>query len=249
MIGSLATAANAAVTFSGTNGSNLSASAQFSIVGGNLQILLTNTSASDTLVPANLLTGLFFTVSDPQVALSRTGGSALLNGSTVSVGGATLAAGNPLVGGGDVGGEFAFRSGLTGGIFGAGTYYGVSSSGLGIFGPGDRFTTTNLHGPDSPNGMNYGIVSAGDSLATYNGGMADEPLISNSVLITLTGTQFLDLNEIGNVMFQYGTGTDEPRLTGGTPTTTSTIPETSSTLALGGLMLSGAFMRVRRKRS
>src|SRR5438309_3831130 len=58
----LATPAAAAVTFTGTNGSNLSASAAFDIVGGHLQVTLTNTSAVDVNDPAQVLHALFFNI-------------------------------------------------------------------------------------------------------------------------------------------------------------------------------------------
>lgn len=59
LIGAMATAglmgnANATpVTVTATNGSNLSAQAVFSVVGGDLQVQLTNVSTFDVLVPAN----------------------------------------------------------------------------------------------------------------------------------------------------------------------------------------------------
>jgi len=234
IISSLAPAANA-VVYSASSG-GLSASADFSIVSGNLQIILTNTSLNDTVNSAGLLTGVYFTLPDGSTnSLSRVGGSVVLAPGSSVIGGGT----DP---GGVVGGEFAFVSNISLAPFIG--YYGVSSSGLGIFGGGDRFPGTDLDSPASPNGSNYGIASAGDDVTTGNTGLLGEPFIKNSVLITLTAANgfnlnTLDLNAIGNVTFQYGTDLSEPRLT--------SIPETTSSFALGGVLVAGAFMRVRRK--
>ena len=253
---SLVAAANAAVTFSGSSGS-LAASAEFQVVNllgvDYLEIRLTNTSAADTVDPADLLTGVFFTLSGASNVLTNQGGQTgvFLEGSTVTINGTTPGP----TGGGNVGGEFAFVSGLTTNLLPGPSdpniYYGVSSSGLGLFGPGDVFSSgSNLDGPGDPNGMNYGITSTGDNPATKNPGQySSVPLINDSVLITLMEANAfdlatLDLNTIGNVTFQYGTGLDEPRFT----STITAIPETSSTLTLGGVLLAGAFMRVRRRK-
>jgi hypothetical protein len=56
----IATPAAASVTFNGTNGSNLSASAMFDVVGGHLQVTLTNTSGVDVNDPAQILHALFW---------------------------------------------------------------------------------------------------------------------------------------------------------------------------------------------
>jgi len=58
----VATPAAAATTFNATNGSNLSASATFDIIAGNLIVTLTNTSAVDVNAPAQILHALFFDV-------------------------------------------------------------------------------------------------------------------------------------------------------------------------------------------
>src|SRR5262245_26710612 len=77
VLGAAATGANAAsVTYTGTNGSNLSASAAFSIVGGNLQIVLTNTSTTDVMNTAQLLTGVYFNISGQSSALTPVSASA-----------------------------------------------------------------------------------------------------------------------------------------------------------------------------
>lgn len=177
------------ITFAGSSGSR-SASATFEQSGSQLLVKLTNTSAFDVLAPSNVLTGVFFTLWGVS---SLTPISAALDGSDVLFG---------PDGGGDVGGEWAYRSALW--------IHGISSTGAdGIFGPGDLFGGANLQGPTSPDGLQYGITSAGDDPSTGNapvtGGHA---LIQNSVLFTLGGLPSgfqLHNWSVLNVAFNYGT--------------------------------------------
>ncbi len=181
------------LTFICSSGS-LAASAKFEQVGPNIVVTLTNTSPSDVLVPVDVLTGVFFDI-DGVALLVPT--SALLGTSVVFFG---------PDGGGNVGGEWAYASGLAGPN---GATEGISSAGLGLFG-GSNFGGANLQGPAAVNGLQYGITSAGDNTATGNapvtGGNA---LIKNQVVFTLAGT---GLTSVSNVSFQYGTALDEPNV-------------------------------------
>ncbi|MDX2117166.1 MAG: MYXO-CTERM sorting domain-containing protein [Planctomycetota bacterium] len=215
-----ASVASAAVTFSGSSGSK-AASVSFDVVGSNLVVILTNTSTADVLVPVDVLTGVFFDVAGATVNFSRI--SAVLNtGSTVTNGGTTEGANG-------VGGEWAALNSLSGGP--GNRKYGISSSGLGLFGPGDRFTSTNLDGPASPDGLQYGITSAGDNAATGNAGVST-PLIKNSVKFTFGNASGFDLGRIGNVWFQYGTDLSEPGYEGNIPT-----PGSLALLGLAGVVV------------
>jgi hypothetical protein len=217
------------ITFSAASG-NLAASVVFTTDGSNLVVTLTNTSAFDVLAPADLLTGVFFDFASP-VTLTRA--SAVLGpGSSVLNGGSDA--------GGVVGGEWAYTSGI-GGSTPGGQNYGISSAGLGVFSPGDNFPGSNLAGPVSVNGMQYGIVSAGDNHATGNSPILSTPLIDNSVVFTLGGLpQGFDPSlAIRNVAFQYGTNFSEPRLR-------VTEPGTLTLLALSSVLFTGGRRKIRR---
>ncbi|HEX8011558.1 MAG TPA: XDD4 family exosortase-dependent surface protein [Casimicrobiaceae bacterium] len=229
LMGLLGVAGSAqAVLISVSNGT-LSASADFTVVGGNLQVVLTNTSTSDVLVPADVLTAVFF---DLNGVGALTPVSALLTaGSSVSYD----PDGQPA--GGVVGGEWAYGAGLVGSPGGS---EGLSSSGFGLFGSAN-FPGANLAGPVAVDGPQYGLLSAGDNTGTGNvGGVTGSGgLILNSVTFTLSGlpagftTEDLDIT---TVAFQYGTSLfpAEPCIGSCTPTR---IPEPSVPLLIGAALL------------
>jgi len=228
--GLFAVAANSAVIFSGSSGGR-SASVSFDIVAGNLQVTLTNTSAADALVPTDVLTGVFFNLAG-NPALTRTsatsGGNTYLNGAVVNGSGT------------NVGGEWAYLNGLS--QYSANS--GISSSGLGVFGPGDRFPGPDLSPPTSPDGLQYGITTAGDNPATGNTGLLGNEITLNSVTFLLGG--FLgSLSDISNVTFQYGTALTEPTVPGNPP---RNVPEPGALTLLGiGLLgLAGLGRRFKR---
>jgi hypothetical protein len=221
-----AASASAGTLFASASSGNLAAEATFEAVGGQLIITLANTSAADVLVPAEVLTGVYFNIVGSAVSLSRV--SVLIDDgcSVINVGSQPV--------GGVVGGEFAYRGDLLGP---RGTSYGISSSGLGLFGPGDVFAGGNLAGPGDPDGLQYGMTSAGDNIMTNNGG-TDAPLIKNAVVITLSGLpmDFDPEASLTDINFQYGTALDEPNLLVPTPGSLS-------------LLAAGALLAVRRRRA
>jgi len=211
------------VTFSAADGT-LAASATFENSGTDLVITLANTSTFDVLVPADVMTALFFDVDGP--ALTLTPVSAILGaGSVVHFGGT-----DP---GDVVGGEWEYEDSF-GDPAPHGAAYGISSAGFGLFGSGAMFPGSNLEGPASVDGLQYGIVSAGDNPATGNAPVTgDNALIQNEVVFTLSGLPVdFDVNRISTVNWQYGTGLDEPN-----------IPEPSSLL----LLVLGGVAAIRRR--
>lgn len=230
-LGSVAHADSITVNVSGAGiGSNpLAAQAIFDITGGVLTITLTNTSTAFTEIPAELLTGLYFDISSGAVltpiSAILASGSIILFGTTPSDG--------------VVGGEFGFRDDITSGFHGA--QYGISNSGMDdVFGPTDLFPGPDLDPPDSPDGPNLGMVSAGGIGPSANSKVSgDVPLIFNSVVFTFDITGALALSDFSNFSFQYGTSQDEPNLP---------IPE-PATMTLLGIGLVGLEARRRRRAS
>lgn len=218
LVGSFAasTVLAGAVTVSATDGFR-EASAHFEVSGGDLFVTLSNTTLNDVGVPIDVLIGVFFDLSSNA---TLTPISAVLNA------GSSVLFGVPGPGG-DVGGEWAYRGGFAGPD---NTEYGISSAGLGIFGPGNRFNANNLQGPADPDGLQYGIVSAGDNPATGNTPVTGtNALIKNAVVFRFDAPANFDpMAEVGNVWFQYGTDLSEPRIP---------EPASLSLLALGGLAL------------
>jgi hypothetical protein len=223
----------APVVFTGTSG-NLSASVTYEQGGSNFVMTLCNTSTYDVLVPGEVLTGVFFTLAgDPKlqpISAIVSPGSTVLFGST-----------DP---GGVVGGEWAYSNGLTGAPFGVNS--GISSSGLGLFGPHNLFPGSNLQGPRSPGGLEYGLTSAGDNRAIGNTPVTGKnALIKNSVVFTLRLPENYAFTEdsISAVSFQYGTSLSERNVRG-----VKIIPE-PSTVILVGVGLMGLLAFSRRKRA
>lgn len=218
--------AQAQFTWTGTSGSGpnaKAATAKFDKLGGDLVVTLTNIATTDVDEPTDVLTAVFFSITGGDVSLTR--------------GSATLAANSFVIydpegqpAGGVVGGEWAYKNGLSGAP--GSNKYGISSTGVDLFGPGDRFPGPNLAGPDSPDGVQYGLLSAGDDPSTGNGGITgSDGLINNSVVFTLGGLGAgFDLSRITSVWFQYGTALSEPSFPGQLP-----APGSLGLLGLAGL--------------
>jgi hypothetical protein len=223
-----------AFTVVGSSGSR-AASADIVINGSNLQLTLTNTSTADVLVPVDVLTAVFFDIKG-NPALTPVS-AVLANGSTVFYGTT-----DP---GGVVGGEWAYKSGLSGAPGDANQ--GIGSSGFGLFGPPDLFPGNNLQGPVSPDGLQYGITSAGDDTTTGNSPVTgDNALIQNSVVFTLSGLPAgITSDDISNVWFQYGTALSDPVFPGDPHT--SAVPESGALALMFACMVTGTcFIRRRR---
>lgn len=219
------------ISFGFTNGTR-SAQVDFVRSGGDLIVTLTNTSAADALVPTDILTAVFFEL-DGNPLLTRTSSLVPVSSAVyISNVGTDVTPADRVVGG-----EWSYLNSITDP---ADHNQGISSTGVGTFGPGNRFPGDNLQGPESPNGVQYGITTAGDNVLTGNGGLDGEGLIKNSVVFTLSGFVGEPDAVITAARFLYGTSLDEPQFEG-TPT-----PE-PSTCVLAALALVGLVACKRRK--
>lgn len=231
--------ASASVVFQGSAlgndpGEIDAASAEFNItVSGtttNLVVKLANDATYDPNDPGDILTAVFFTL---------TGNPTLTAVSAILAPGSAVKGNGGLTDpGGVVGGEWAYASSLNTNNANQGT----SSAGLGIFGPANLFPGSNLQGPQSPDGVQYGISTRFDTPGNDNGGIAGAGLITNSVVFTLGSLPAsVSLASISNVSFQYGTALSEPNVPG------VLVPEPSTVvLAMAGISLLGILNRKRR---
>jgi hypothetical protein len=243
-------ASAASVTFTGSSG-DLAASAVFNVVGGNLQITLTNTATVHTgLEPSEILTTILWDSLSP---LNLNEDS--VNSSVVVAGGSTIAQGVASPVGTNISKEYAYNDALSGAPGNA--TYGVAAAGMGtLFGSSQTFDnggSLNPNGGTAPNGLSGGLVPAGFVNDSGNGGVDGRSLIRNSIVITLAPTvagslaSFDPLAQITNVRFMYGTGLGEPTFPGdGPPVRTPPVPLPAA--AWSGLSILGALGAYRLRR-
>jgi hypothetical protein len=234
----------------GPGGAPLAASASFDITGNTLTIVLSNIAGDNPAqdVDGSTLTGLFFDLTGnpllTPLSAALSAGSSIVNPGACSNG----CAGSP-----SLAGEFGYATG----VFPGGADHGIANAGYlttGLSGNIGNFNGgaagTDLDGPSSLDGINFGIISNADGFDP-NGGLSSEPLIRNSVTFTLSGVSGLTASDISHVSFQYGSELEKARINGactqgcGDGLHLTAVPEPAS-LSLFGVALLG-LTRLRRK--
>jgi hypothetical protein len=222
-----ATPANSTNSF---NNHPIAASADFSISGSTLNVVLTNTNAASIAkyVPSDALLAIFFDVAgDPALTYGTAKSSSIRTGTTVNSG--------PV----DITSQWAYAFKSTG-LGGAVTplvteHYGLGSAGFGIFsglGGGQQF--------------NYGIMDNGFTGTNGNNPVKTGTFAQNSIAFSLKFSGSLTESDIRNVRFQWGTALDEGKEPGLSP---NAVPEPASLALLGpGIILGLWFAQRRRKR-
>lgn len=219
--------ANLLFTAGGTNsltGNNEAASANFSLTGTTLTLVLTNTGATPTKYQnGDVLTGIFFdgnfTGATPGTA-SLTNGSSFVNGSDGSA-----SSGSP-------GPNWAFATGLAGAP--DNLQSGISAAGLNLFGSGNFNNCSATSSCQNLDGVPYGIVTSG-----FNGGLNFSPLEKDSMTFTIDVGSAFSLNSIDTVVFQYGTALTDFQACTGSSCVPNSVPETSSVMSFTPLLLAG----------
>lgn len=183
-------------TGTGTDGTALSATVDFSLTGNTFQIVLTNNAVSTT--GASVLTNLAIlpagSAPDPATALPSSSGTINLTAGSSLVSNGTVDSTHTL------GQEWAYL------------IDGVASSGWGVgTGAGNLCGSANCNPtPSVPlDGQAFGLVGTGTDL-TLNP-LKKDTYVENSVTIDiiLAADSTFSLSDITGVAFQYGTGTDD----------------------------------------
>jgi hypothetical protein len=216
-------------------GETLKAKATFVVSNLNLVVTLENTATFDPNDPADILTAVIFNIQgNPKL----TPVSAELGPDSSVIGHAL-----PMGFNGDVGGEWAYRNGLTKAPQGANE--GISAANLKWFNKKtDLFPGDNLQGGKAPSGINFGLTTLNDFPGNNKGGTKNQHLIQTVVVFTFAGLpENFNLSEISDVTFQYGKSLKQPEIAG---ELIDVVPEPSAiTLVAAGLL--GAVALARRK--
>jgi hypothetical protein len=244
------------VTFTGGTG-EYAAEADFTVLGGQLYLTLTNSATVPSSAPGSTLTGVNFNLAHSSPVLSFSPSSSLsakvTAGSSVYYNNngkwalftdaeAGTDPGNTFNSTGNVGGEWGYATGNAG--------YGYNIISSGYYSATQFDPSQNLSGPVSLDGLQFGLISG--STATVNAtvqsnftGSNNTPLVSNSTTFDLGNFSGSGLSTlITGVQFLYGTNPDHSE-TG----TQQAAPAPSSGFAAMALLASlggGCYLRMRR---
>jgi len=255
LFGAGSASANAVFTASGSNGGNpLSASADFSIVGGNLQIVLTNTSTLNGVneTPTETLSGLRFDITGQSGTLSPLSALASSVYNPAACSPASACSGLNVNVGGEWGYQFNNLNITQDNLIGSAGYVTTTSGNPGNFGGPDLDNHVGL------NGIDFAILASSHDALT-NGLQNGSPLSQSSVTFLLAGLpNNFALTDISNVAFQYGTSLTEPSVGGGCGTQCGgsggpgpgpDVPEPATLLLLASAMFGYGAVRRREQRS
>jgi hypothetical protein len=219
-----------AITFSASqtiSGYTYAAQADFTYDSLNHQLIitLTNTAPVQAANQGQTLSGIYFDVA---------GNPVLTKHSAATAAGSSIVNDTPNLNDALIGREWAFRNniGAAEASF-TDARYGISSTGLGIFSPADRFLTDgNLAGPNSVGGDDFNIVPAVQSNFS-GGGLNGTPFVRSAMSFILNTPHNFTFN-IFNVAFHYGSGQDFPTLVAPNPPADPQVPEPGALAMLCG---------------
>jgi hypothetical protein len=230
-LGSLAvlSAAAPAVTFdwtgpSGDTGNPLHARASFTASGNVLTIVLSNLSTGPSASPADTLGTLVWNMPGTIVTPSLT--------NAVTLGASTVIENNASYGSSfDLNKEYMYANNLT---LASNTFqHGISSVGIGVFATNNDTFYERLRGEGNAGSTPSDAFSIASAAGT-TGAANNFPLVKNSITVTLLSSAPVNLANISNVGFSFGSGAQ----------TVGIVPEPTS-LAFVGLAALAAFKKRR----
>ena len=229
---------------SGSNGR--SASALFTLSGSSLTVDLSNTAGASAADPSYGLSALFFDmVGKP--SLTAVSAAVAPGSDIIKLDGTSSPQIVTSTYSGNLGGEWAYKFNSSGLSAQAGEAdYGISSTGLNVFGAADLFGGPEIAGPssDTPDGIQLSLLPSDQvDNSALNGGMTGtngQYFVESSARFTfkVPNTVTSLQGEISNVTFLYGTAFGEASAPG-----QLTVVPTPTAAAGAGAMLFVGFVR------